>query len=290
MLVQILLAGITMGCIYALVALSLNIIFNATHILNFAQGEFLMMGGMFYITFSTLGLPFFASSILSILALMVTGYIFERIAIYPLTRKHAPQISLIISTLAMSIIMKNGAELIWGKSQLGAAPVFKAPAWIIMGVSFMPQKMVVIVVTFAAVALVYWLSEHTVTGRAIRAVAINRNAAWLMGINVRRMVIVTFCISAGLSALAGFLVGPLASVQATMGTLLGVKGFSAAVIGGMGSGLGAILGGLLLGLLEALGASYISSGYSDAIAFFLMLLMLFLRPSGIVGIANSDRP
>lgn len=290
MLVQILLAGITMGCIYALVALSLNIIFNATRILNFAQGEFLMLGGMFYITFSSQGLPFIASAILSILALVAMGFVFERVAVYPLARKHAPQISLIISTLAMSIIIKNGAELVWGKSQLGAPPVFKAPAWNIAGISFMPQKLVVIAVTVIAVALVYWIFEHTVTGRAIRAAAINKRAAWLMGINVRRMITVTFCLSAGLSALAGFLVGPLASVQATMGTLLGVKGFSAAVIGGMGSGLGAILGGLLLGLLEALGASYVSSGYSDAIAFLLMLLTLFFRPSGIVGVSDGERP
>lgn len=287
-LYQYLLSGLSNGAIYALIGFGFAIIHNATGIINFAQGEFVMLGGMlalFFLVFC--GFPLAPSIILAILIATVVGIIFERLAIRPL--KNAKPIRLIIITIGASIFIRGAAMLIWGKDT-HALPAFSGndPLYI-SGATIMPQHLWIFAITILVIFFSRLFFNHTIIGKAMRACAYNAQAASLVGIDVKIMVLLSFALSAAIGSLAGIIIAPLTMTSYDVGIMLGLKGFCAVIIGGMSSGLGTVMGGLLLGLLEALGAGFISAGYKDAIAFIILLLVLFFRPEGLFGKKETER-
>jgi branched-chain amino acid transport system permease protein len=285
---QYLVSGLSTGAIYALIGIGFAIIYNSTEIINFAQGELVMLGGMFTLFFlETLKLPLPLAILLAVLATTACGVLFERLTIRPL--KSPTPLSLIIITIGGSILIRGIAMLVWGKDT-HALPAFSGSEPIAVGAAtILPQHLWIFALTAVAIALNKLFFQYTITGKAMRACAVNRRAAGLVGIDVRRMVMFSFAISGALGSLAGIIVAPLTMTSYDVGVMLGLKGFCAAIIGGLSGGLGTVLGGLLLGMLESLGAGLISSGYKDAIAFIILLLILFIRPQGLFGRAQSER-
>lgn len=281
-ILQYILTGITIGSIYALTALGFNIIYNATDIINFAQGEFVMLGGMIIIFFTTIvKLPIIIAFLLSVLIVTIIGALFERLAIHPL--KDASVITLIIITIGASIFFKGVAMFVWGKGTF-ALPAFSGEKPIFFfGATIIPQSLWVFGITILIVILLGLFFKKTIVGKAMRACAINKAAASLMGINVKKMVLFSFALSAAIGAIAGIVITPISLMEYERGTMLALKGFAAAVLGGLGSGIGAVVAGFLIGIVESLGAGLISSGYKDAIALVILLIVLFIKPSGLFG-------
>jgi branched-chain amino acid transport system permease protein len=280
-LLQFVLSGVMVGSIYALIALGFTMVFNATEAINFAQGEFVMLGGMVAVALYHARLPLALACVGAVAAVTLLGLLFERLTLAPLARVSVT--NLIIITIGGSIFLKGAAMLAWGKDA-ATLPSFSGDAALhVLGATFLPQSLWIVGTSLVVVVLVRAFFERTAMGQAMRAVAANRFAATLMGINVKWMVACSFALSAGVGAVAGVIITPVALTAFDRGTILGLKGFSAAVLGGMGSGPGAVVGGLVLGVLEAVGAGFVSSGYKDAIAFLLLIAVLLLRPQGIFG-------
>ena len=291
MLEQYLLSGITTGAIYALVALGFAIIYNASHVINFAQGEFVMIGGMASAAFFEAGLPLPLAVVLAIGMATLVGVLIEKLAVEP--ARDAPVVTLIIITIGASILLRGLATLVWDK-KIHRVPAFSGETPITIGsgagsATLLPQVLWVLGVSAVAVALLAWFFRRTLTGKAILAVSHNRLAARLMGISVRRVLAVSFGLSAALGALAGVLVAPIAFTSWDVGVMLGLKGFAAAILGGMGSSAGAVAGGLALGLIEALGAGYLSSAYKDVFAFLIIIAALVFLPHGLLGRRAAER-
>lgn len=286
-LAQFLLSGLTVGSIYALVALGFAIIYNASHVINFAQGEFVMIGGMATVWLLAAGLPLALAAALAVALAGLAGLLLARFAVQP--ARGASVVTLIIITIGAAILLRGLAALFWDK-RIHALPAFSGDAPIaIAGATLAPQSLWVIGVTALAVAALWGFFNRTLAGKAILAVSHNRLAAQLMGISVQRVLLVSFALSAALGALAGILIAPITFTSWDVGVMLGLKGFAAAILGGMGSGPGAVVGGLVLGLLESLGAGYVSSAYKDAIAFIVMLVVLMLMPGGLLGGRAAER-
>src|SRR5512134_4093739 len=286
-LVQFLLTGLTVGAIYALVALGFAIIYNASHVINFAQGEFVMIGGMATAAFVDGGLPLPLAALLAVGGATLVGLALEKLAVEP--ARGAPVVTLIIITIGASILLRGLASLIWDK-KIHALPAFSGDAPLVIGAAtLLPQVLWVLGVSAVAVALLTWFFRRTLTGKAIIAVSHNRLAARLMGISVRRVLAVSFGLSAALGALAGVLIAPIAFTSWDIGVMLGLKGFAAAILGGMGSSTGAVIGGLALGLIEALGAGYLSSAYKDVFAFIIIIAALVFLPNGLLGRRAAER-
>lgn len=286
-LLQYLLSGLTVGAIYALVALGFSIIYNASHVINFAQGEFVMIGGMATVSLIATGLPLPLAALLAIAATTLVGLALEKFAVERVRGESV--VTLIIITIGASILLRGLAGLVWDKN-LHALPAFSGERPIaIGGATIVPQSVWVLGVTLAVVAALWWFFNRTLHGKAILATSHNRLAAQLVGISVRRVLLVSFGLSAALGALAGILIAPITFTAWDVGVMLGLKGFAAAILGGLGSGPGAVLGGLALGLVEALSAGYVSSAYKDVIAFGIMLAVLVLMPSGLLGRRSSER-
>ena len=286
-LVQSLLSGLTTGAIYALVALGFAIIYNASRVINFAQGEFVMIGGMAAAGFISAGLPLPVAVVLSVLAAVGVGLALEKLAVEP--ARDAPVVTLIIITIGASILLRGLAALVWDK-KIHPLPGFSGDAPIaIGGATLLPQVLWVLGASAAAVAALWWFFNRSLAGKAMLAVSHNRLAAELVGISVRRVLLVSFGLSAALGALAGILIAPISFTSWDVGVMLGLKGFAAAILGGMGSGPGAIAGGLALGFIEALGAGYLSSAYKDVFAFLVILASLVFFPDGIFGRRDAER-
>ena len=287
-IIQFLLTGITIGTIYGMVGLGFNIIYNATGIINFAQGEFVMLGGMFMIWFTMmLKIPMIAGFFLAVAAVTIIGGIFERLAIYPLRRPSV--LILIMITLAGSIIMKGSAMLFWGKETYTLPHFSGEEPFFLFGATILPQTLWVLAIMGAVVIILALFFNFTMLGKAMRACAVNPTAASLVGISVKKMVLLSFALSAALGAIAGIIITPIALMEYDRGANLALKGFAAAVLGGLGNGAGAVVAGLLIGILESLGAGFISSGYKDAIALFVLLLVLFVKPSGLFGVSEASK-
>ena len=287
-ILQLLLSGITIGSIYAMVALGFNIIYNATGIINFAQGEFVMLGGMISVSLVTgLHLPILAAFPISVLLVILIGAAFERLCIHPLKR---PQIlTLIIITIAASILFKGGAMFVWGKETF-SIPHFSSESPIeFLGATILPQTLWILGTMLVVVLLLRLFFRGTMIGKAMRACAANRTAAHLVGIRVKQVVLLSFALSAAIGAVAGIIVTPIALMDYERGAMLGLKGFGAAILGGLGNFLGAVAAGLLIGVLESLSAGLISSHYKDAIALIVLLTVLFIKPSGLLGRAEVSR-
>lgn len=279
---QLLLTGITIGSIYAMVAIGFNIIYNATDAMNFAQGEFVVIGGLSMIMFQeTLGLNLFISFFISVALVTLVGIIFERLTISPL--KNPPLVTVILITIAVSIILKGLAMITWGKDSHPLEPFSSAEPIQIWGAAILPQALWVIGITLLVVLLLAYMFRFTMVGKALRACAINRDATKLMGINAKAMITLSFAISGAIGAVAGIIIAPITLMEYDRGAAFGIKGFSTAIVGGVGNSSGAVVAGLMIGILESFFAGFISSGYKDAFAFLIMLLVLFVRPGGLLG-------
>jgi branched-chain amino acid transport system permease protein len=225
--------------------------------------------------------PLPVSFIVAVSSVTLVGMVFQRLAIQPVRRPSA--ITLIIITVGASIFLRGVAMLVWGKDPVGLRPFSGVTPIALGGATLTPQSLWVLSVSLVVMAGLQFFYKHTITGKAMRACAFSRRAARLVGISVDRMVLISFALSAAMGAAAGIVVAPITLCGYDVGTMLGLKGFCAAVLGGLGSSPGSILGGFLLGILEAFGAGLISSGFKDAIAFLILLMVLFLRPSGLFG-------
>ena len=276
------------GAIYALIGIGFSIIYNSTGIINFAQGEFVMLGGMLTLFFiGLLKLPLWAAIPCAVVTSTLVGMLFERLAIRPL-RKPTP-INLVIITIGGSIFIRGLAMLLWDKDTHSLPPFSGEEPIAIANATILPQHLWILGITLVIIGANKFFFYHTISGKAMRACSYNSRAAGLVGIDVRRMVLFSFVISSAMGAMAGIIVAPLTMTSYDVGIMLGLKGFCAAIIGGMSSGMATVIGGLLLGILESLGAGLISSGYKDAIAFIILLLILFIRPQGLFGKAESER-
>lgn len=284
---QFVAGGLTAGAIYALIALGFSIIYNASRAINFAQGEFVMVGGMSAVTLVGLGLPLVAAVPLAVLAAGLVGLALEKLAIEP--ARHADTVTLIIITIGASLLLRGIAQVVWDK-RIHALPAFSGDAPIqFMGATVLPQSLWVLGGAGVAVAGLSWFFGRTLFGKAMLATSYNPLAAQLVGINTRTVLFVSFGLAAMLGALGGVLVAPITFIAYDSGVMLGLKGFAAAMLGGFGNFAGAVVGGLVLGLLEGLGAGFVSSAYKDAIAFVVILAVLFLMPGGLLGARRSDR-
>lgn len=287
-ILQYILSGISTGAIYALIGIGFSIIYNSTGIINFAQGEFVMLGGMLTLVFlNSLQLPLWAAIPCAVLCATLGGMLFERLAIRPL-RQPTP-LNLVIITIGGSILIRGISMLVWDKDT-HSLPSFSGDEPIaVAGATMLPQHLWILGITLVIIVVNKFFFYHTVSGKAMRACSYNRRAAGLLGIDVRRMVMFSFVISSAMGAVAGIIVAPLTMTSYDVGIMLGLKGFCAAIIGGMSSGIATVVGGLILGVFESLGAGLISSGYKDAIAFIILLLILFIRPQGLFGKTESER-
>ena len=286
-LVQYLLSGLTVGAIYALVALGFAIIYNASHVINFAQGEFVMIGGMVTVSRAGAGLPAPVAIPAAVLVAAAVGLALEKFAVEP--ARGASVVTLIIITIGASILLRGLATLVWDKNLHALKPFSGDEPIGFAGATILPQSLWVLGVSFVIVVLLGGFFGRTLTGKAMLATSHNRLAAQLCGINVRFVLLLSFGLSAALGAVAGIRVAPITLTSWDVGVMLGLKGFAAALLGGLGSGAGAVVGGLLLGIAESLGAGYLSSAYKDAIAFVIILAVLFFMPGGLFGTKSTER-
>jgi branched-chain amino acid transport system permease protein len=284
---QYLLTGLTVGAIYALVALGFSIIFNASHVINFAQGELVMIGGMTTVSLTGTGVPLALAIPLAVAVAALVGLALEKFAIEP--ARGASVVTLIIITIGASIFLRGLATLVWDKKLHPLKPFSGDTPIEVAGATVLPQTLWIFGVTIAVLLALSWFFNRTLFGKAMLATSYNRLAAQLVGINVRRVLLVSFGLSAALGAIAGILIAPISFTSYDVGVMLGLKGFAAAILGGMGSGVGAVFGGLLLGILETMSAGYVSSAYKDAIALVIILAVLFFMPSGLFGKRSAER-
>ena len=279
-LLQYLISGLTVGSTYGLTALGFTIIFNTTGIINFAQGEFVMLGGMLSVFYARwFGLPAPAAIGLAAITTTLIGGLIERLAVRPV-RESSP-INLVIITIGVSILIRGLAMLVWGKDTYALPPFSGSEPLQFLGAALMPQSLWVLAISLILLLCLRAFFSGTIHGKAMLACAHDRRAAYLVGIGVERMVLLSFLISALVGAIGGAILAPLTLTSFDVGILLGLKGFSACILGGLGNPFGAAAGGLILGVLESLGAGLVSSAYKDAISFVILLVLLFVRPAGL---------
>jgi branched-chain amino acid transport system permease protein len=279
---QYLLSGITKGSIYAVVAIGFNLIYSATGVLNLAQGEFVMLGGMVAVTLAGyVPLPLAIAG--AVLAVTLVGCLLEWSLFRRLPRHSV--LHLIIVTIGVSIVIQEASLHIWDE-KVRSLPYFtgnEVSSVRFLGAMISPQVLWVLSTVAIAVAGLHGFLKFTLTGRAMRACSASPEAAMLAGINIRNMRTLSFGLSAGLGALAGCVISPITMTHYEMGGPLAIKGFAAAILGGLGNPMGAVLGGLLVGVLEAASVRYLPAAYNDVAAFGVLLLVLFIRPHGIFG-------
>lgn len=288
-LAQFVASGLTRGAIYALVGAGFAIIYSASNVINFAQGEFVMLGGMVtaYLVVTTGLLPIWLAVPLAILVTMLVGVALYRFAVAKVDPSRLATI--IIITIGSSILIRGVVEVVLGKREFVYPPFNATGSVEVLGAAVDVQSLWVLgALALVALGLKLFF-DHTLFGKAMRAASQNTTAAQLVGIDVTKVLVASFALSAGLGALAGALVTPITLTRFDVGLMLGLKGFAATMLGGLGSPYGALAGGLLLGLAEALAGGYISSGYQDAVAFLLILALLILRPAGLFGRVKLER-
>ncbi len=281
-LIQFIFAGLTGGAIYALVALGFGVVHNTMGIVNFTQVDFVSLGGMvLYSALFAAGLPMPAALAAAILGVTLVAIAVEELGVRP--SRSQSHLVLIFLTIGLSIILRGLMKLVWGKNRLAVPSLSGDTPVHLLGAAILPQTLWILALTALAIVLLMLFFRRTNLGLAMRAVATNEAAAAVVGLRVWRVKAASFALAGALGGLAGCLVTPITTLSYDVGVLLGLKGFAAAILGGFGSFPGAILGGLILGLLESLGAAYISSAYKDVIAFVVLLLVLFIRPRGLLG-------
>jgi branched-chain amino acid transport system permease protein len=322
---QQLINGLTLGAVYAVVALGYTMVYGIIQLINFAHGEVVMIGAMVAFTVITMlaasGLPpvviVFIGAACAIPVCMIVGYLLERIAYRPL--RNAPRLAPLITAIGMSIVLQHIAMMVWSPNNLAFPQIIKTETYHLAGASITNVQIVIVIMCFVLMGGLLWLVHRTRLGISMRATAQNPKVAGLMGVNINREIAITFAIGAALGAVAGVMVGSYYGIaHYQMGALLGLKAFCAAVLGGIGNVPGAMVGGLLLGVIEALGAGYIGdltdlcavtwlfsglaercaagehislfgSNYQDVFAFLVLIAVLVFRPSGLLGERVGDR-
>jgi branched-chain amino acid transport system permease protein len=286
-LLQFISSGLTVGAIYALVALGFTLIYKASDIINFAQGEFVMLGGMTTVFVALAGVPLPLAALIAIIVTTAVGLALHRLAIEP--ARGASPVTLIMITIGASVFLRGVAQIVFDRRFHSLPPLFDADPIEFGGAAILPQSLVVLASATVIVTLLWLFIDRTLLGKAVIATAANRLAARLIGVDTRRIVDFSFAVSAAIGAIAGILITPIALTSYDVGTLLALKGFAAAMLGGIGSPLGAVVGGLLIGMIEALAAGYLSSNYKDAVAFLIILVVLVTIPQGLFGRATVER-
>jgi len=284
--IAFLISGITIGFIYALVGLGFTVIYNSTGIINFAQGEFVMVGGMVSVFLLKAGYTPIIAFVLAILITSIVGVLLYKLVSLS---KDSSQISLIILTLGYAIFLRGLVQIVFDK-ELHTMPSLLGDGVIeIFGAVISYQALLIMVIATVIVISLYLFFKKTKTGQAMVAVSNNINSAKLMGINIDKILMFNFIISSIIASIGGILLTPITSTNYEVGIMLGLKGFAAAIIGGLINPFGAVTGGLLLGILESLVAGYISSEYKDAVAFIVLLSILFFKPDGIFSTLQVKR-
>jgi branched-chain amino acid transport system permease protein len=302
---QQLINGLTLGAVYALVALGYTMVYGIIGLINFAHGEVVMIGTMVAFTVITTlvtasGLPpyliFSLGAIAAIVACMILGYSLERVAYRPL--RHAPRLTPLITAIGMSIVLQNVAMIVWGRNYITFPQMLDKQIYHLGGATFTSVQVGIFILSALTMGGLLFLIYKTKLGAAMRATAQNPHVAGLMGIDINRVISLAFVIGSLLGAVAGLMVGTYYEIaHYQMGFMLGLKAFTAAVLGGIGNIAGAMAGGLLLGVIEALGAGYIGdltggflgSHYQDIFAFIVLIVVLMFRPSGLFGERQGDR-
>jgi branched-chain amino acid transport system permease protein len=282
---QFLLSGITIGSLYALTAIGFTVIYNCTQVVNFAQGEFVMLGAMIAAVLVNHGhVPLWAACVIAVVAVTIVGGLTAGSILRPL--RTGTVVTLIIITVGASILFRGVAMLLWGKEAIRLPPEYKDHFIRIGQASINLQSVWVMLTTVVLVILLWLFYKYTMIGRAMRACASCKPGAKLVGININRMTIMSFALGAGVGALGGVVIFPIPGASYDMGTMYGMKGFCAAILGGLGNFTGGIIAGVTLGVLESMATGYAPSGYGgykDAIAFIILLIILFVRPQGVFG-------
>lgn len=286
-LLQYLFSGLTLGAIYALIALALVMTYNITGILNMAQGEFVALGALTACSLYTAGLPALLCFFLAVLVTAAAGGLVERLAINP--ARDASPLSLIIITIGVSISLRGLALLIWGTDPHSLPAFTRGGPLQVLGAAVNTQSLWIFGLVVVTVAGLFAFMERTYWGKAVRACVVNRTAARLMGINPYLLSFLAFIASGAMGAAAGIFITPVTLATYDMGFMLGLKGFVAAVLGGINNVGGAIVGGFLLGVLEIFGAGLVSSGFKDAVAMIVLIAVLLVRPEGILGMVTGRK-
>ena len=305
-LVQQIVNGLVLGAIYALVALGYTMVYGILGLINFAHGEVVMIGALValsaiqFLSRGAVSLPvglIIAGGLAAAIAVcVVLGAVVERVAYRPL--RHAPRLTPLITAIGVSILLQNVAMIIWGRQYIPFPQLLKITAHSVAGATVTDLQILIVVLAAGVMAGLLWIVHRTRLGRAMRAAAQNPEVAGLMGVNVNNIVSLTFVLGSALAAVAGVMVSAYYGIgHYYMGFLLGLKAFTAAVLGGIGNLAGAMVGGLLLGIIESLGAGYIGdlthgffgSNYQDVFAFFVLILVLVFRPGGLLGERVAER-
>ncbi len=285
---QLLFTGLGVGSIYALVALGFVLIYRATNVVNFAQGDFAMLGAFAMVVLCIdIGIPYGVGIAITIVAMAVIGALFNLGVYYPL--RHRSFLPVIISTIGASILLENGVLAAYGPRPQSLPGMFETQGFSVGPVFFDSQYLLIVGVGILLFGLQYLFFEHTILGKKMQATSQDKEMASLLGIPVATMIMLTFVYSAVLGGIAGILVAPILFVSVSMGSSIALKAFAASIIGGFGDVRGAIVGGLALGVVETFGAAYISVPYKDAFAFLVLFFFLLVRPQGIFGEKISEK-
>ncbi len=280
--IQAIFAALPVGCMYALVALGVALIYNATNIINFAQGEFVMLGGMIMVSlYGEMHLPLYLAIPLTAAITAVIGMALMKVSYRP--GKNTSLIIVLIITIGASLMISGTAMHVWDADIHRFAPFSGDTPLKFLGAAIAPQSLWVIGVTLLVVFILVLYFQFTITGKAMKACALDRTAAGLMGIRVQRMVMLSFAMSAVLGAVAGIIITPLTMISYSGGMLLAIKGFSAAMLGGMGSFVGAVIGGFVFSFLESFAATFLSSSLKELVTFIVIINVLLFMPNGIMG-------
>jgi branched-chain amino acid transport system permease protein len=289
LIAQLVLVGLASGAIYALIALGYSVIFSTTRILNFAQGEFLMIGALLGFTlYATLGLPLLIAVAIVLGAMALVGLISERLIMLPVQRSGS-RYAWIIATLGVSIVLRNAMVIPYGRESYPFPRLVAVEPMLVGGVVVDPQQFVIVLTALLVMVVLELFLTRTFAGKAIRATAYNPDVAALMGIDVGQVVRLSFVLSAMLTGVAGILVAPITTADANMGLILGIKGFVAVVLGGMGSARGAAAGGMAIGLLDSVVRGILPAGWGNIAVFAVLALVLLIRPSGLFGTPGEHR-
>jgi branched-chain amino acid transport system permease protein len=285
---QLIFTGLGIGSVYALVSLGFVLLIRAAGVVNFAQGEFSMIGAyIMVILFNRVGLPYYLALVLAVALMGVFGIVFAAVTYWPL--RHRGQLPVIISTIGASILLTNLVLSTYGPSPQILPGLSDSGGFEIAGVFMDSQYLAIFGVTGVTVLLQYFVFERTMLGKMLQATCQDKEMAGMLGVSVTLMILITFAYSSALGGLAGILISPLLFVSTGMGAMIAMKAFAANIIGGYGSIPGAILGGLIIGLSETLGGSYISMTYKDAFAFVILMIVLLISPRGIFGETISEK-
>lgn len=279
---MLLIGGLMYGCVYGVTGLGYSLIYKASGLMNLSQGEFLMLGAMFGMTFyDILGLPYIVSVLLVGVVMFLIGFLVNNGLVLPMLKRSGSFSNVILCTLALSLLLQNIARVVWGPTLKMTSSAFNIRSVNVFGLNIVPEQLLVLGVAVICMFLLHVYLNKTAFGTAMRAAAQDDMAASAVGINVQMTKGVTWGLSAALAGIIGFVVGPMLGVVYTMGALIGNKAFGSAVVGGYGNIYGTIIGGLFFGVMEVLIAGYISTAFKDLISFGVLILVLIFMPNGL---------